>query len=106
MPGLNVIPQKSPSATQAVVFDFSSSYAVGTTATLASATVTASVWAGVDASPSAIVDGSATVSGLQATQLFTGGVDGVVYKVQCTAVTSDGQTLVQYGYLAVVGNPL
>lgn len=106
MPGLIILPQKSPAATQAVVFDFASSYSVGTTATLTSATVTATVWAGVDPSPGLIVDGVATVNGLQATQLVTGGVDGVVYRVKCVALTSDGQTLVQYGYLAVVDNPL
>jgi hypothetical protein len=36
--------------------------------------------------------------------LLTGGTLGVVYQLLCTITTSNGQTLVKAGYLAVVPN--
>lgn len=82
-----------------VVFDFISSLAVGET--LSTAAVTAAVYSGTDATPSAIVSGSAAISGTQVTQAITGGVSGVVYLLTCTVTTSASQTLAKDGYMVV-----
>jgi len=81
-------------------FDFTSR--LGTTETITSATVTATVYTGVDSSPSSIISGSASISGGIVTQLITAGVAGVIYEVKCAAVTSAGQTAQLSAYLAVI----
>jgi hypothetical protein len=81
-------------------FDFTSRLAVGET--ISSATVTSVVYTGVDASPSAIISGSAAISGGLVTQLITAGVAGVIYELRCAAVTSLGQTANLSAYLAVI----
>ena len=80
-------------------FDFISRLAVGET--ISTQVVAATVYSGVDASPSAVVSGSATASGTQVTQKLTGGVAGVIYQLICTITTSAGQTLQLAGLLAV-----
>lgn len=104
MANLVVLDQKSPEAAIIGGFDFSSLLATGQT--ISSATAVASVWAGVDANPSAILSGLPTVSGLVVSQKLTGGVAGVIYKLRVSAVASDGSTQVLVGYLAVVEDPL
>lgn len=91
--GETIIPNPSP-------FNFTSQLAVGET--ISSATVTASVYTGVDANPSAIISGSATISGAVVSQKITGGVLGVIYELLCAAVTSAGQTIQLAGYLAII----
>jgi hypothetical protein len=69
-----------------LTFDFTSYLVQGETVT--SAVCNVDVWAGTDASPSAILDGSATiVGGTTALQRVTGGIDGVDYRVRCLATT-------------------
>lgn len=55
---------------------------------------TATVSAGADASPNAIVQGLPSVSGSTVSTLLTAGLPGVRYAPICTAQTSLGQTLV------------
>ena len=87
-------------ATRAVVFEFLGELAVGET--VSTATVTAAVYSGTDASPSSLISGSASASGTQVSQKLTGGVEGVIYKLTCTITTSASNTLVKIGFLAVV----
>lgn len=63
--------------------------------TLSAPTFVATVLTGVDASPSAIISGSASIDGYKAKQLVINGVDGVTYKLVCTVTTSDGETLIE-----------
>ena len=86
--------------TDTVVFDFASRLAAGET--ISTKTVTASVYSGTDASPSSIISGSATHSGLQVSQKITGGVVGVIYQLLCTITTSASETLQLTAFLAVV----
>lgn len=86
--------------TASLVFDFASRLAAGET--ISTQVVAASVYSGVDATPSAIISGSATASGTQVTQKITGGVSGVIYELLCTITTSGGQTLQMATFLAVV----
>lgn len=80
--------------------DFASRLAVGVT--ISTQVVTATVYSGTDASPSAIVSGSATASGTIVSQKLTAGTSGVVYLTTWTITTSDSQTVVMFGLLAVV----
>lgn len=82
-----------------VTFDFSSRLGIGET--ISTQTVTATVYSGTDASPSAIISGSASVSGAVVTQKLTGGVLGVLYKLLCAVTTSAGQTLQVAAFLAI-----
>lgn len=72
--------------------------------TLSSAVVTASVYSGVDASPSSIRGGTPTVSGAQVLQAVTAGVVGVIYELLCKVTTSLGQTLEMSAYIVVDTN--
>lgn len=94
------LPAKRVADQENVPFDFTSNLGEGET--LSSATVTSTVYSGTDASPSSMISGSASVSGGIATQLIIGGVEGVVYEIVCTALTTNGQTLVLPGFLAVI----
>lgn len=81
-------------------FDFISLLASGET--ISSQVVTATVWSGVDATPNAIVSGSATVSGTIVTQKIVNGVSGVIYLLKCAITTSASQTLALEGLLAIL----
>lgn len=91
---------KPPTDTRTVYFNFTSNLAVGET--ISTQVVTASVFSGTDANPSAIISGSASASGAEVSQKITGGVTGVVYTLLCTITTSAGQTLTIAAYLAVM----
>ena len=82
------------------VFDFASVLAVGET--ISTQTVTAAVYSGTDASPSALISGSASASGTKVTQTITGGLAGVVYTITCSITTSLSQTLRLMGYLSIL----
>lgn len=80
-----------------VVFDF----ILLPTETLSSASVTATVYSGADASPATLVSGNTTRSGSQVTQGLTGGTVGVTYVLTCIVTSNLGNTYAQEGYLAV-----
>lgn len=73
--------------------------------TIDTESVEVDVYSGTDASPSALLDGSATSSGTVVSQLIdgdTGGVTGAIYRLICIITTSGGQTLKQVGFLAKI----
>lgn len=82
-------------------FEFVSKLSINPAETISTQVVTASVYSGVDASPSAILSGSATLDGTGVKQLITGGVAGTVYLLVCTVTTSQGQTLKISAYLVI-----
>ena len=81
-------------------FNFISSLAPAET--LSTAMVTATVYSGLDPSPSSVIAASASIVGQQVQQKITGGVLGVIYELLCTVTTSLGQTLELCGYMAVI----
>ena len=91
---------KIAGSTVTEVFDFTSDLAVGET--ISTQTVAASVYSGTDASPSALLSGSATSSGAKVSQKVTAGTVGVMYELLCTITTSAGQTIQKPAFLAVV----
>lgn len=100
--GRIVIQPKKQGSTIAQPFDFAGS--LGATETISTQVVTATVWTGVDASPSAVINGAASSSGTKVTQSLTAGVVGVVYALVCKVTTSLSQTLEQSTYLAVISD--
>lgn len=87
-----------------VTFDFISQLAVGET--ISGAAVTATLFSGTDASPSAVISGAASVVGPIVSQLVVDGTVGVIYLLSCAVTTSSGNTKIMQGYLAVVdSNP-
>lgn len=82
-----------------VPVDFISRLAVGET--ILTATVTASVYSGVDSDPQAMVNGPATINGTVVVQPISGGVLGTTYELLYSVVTSKGQQLELAGYLTV-----
>lgn len=91
---------KRQSDTVILPFDFSPYLGVGET--ISSPVITASVWSGVDASPSSILSGSTTTSGSIVTTRVLAGVTGVIYVVKCTVNTSLSQVRSLVGLLAVI----
>ena len=82
-------------------FDFIS--VLSPSETISTQVVTATVYQGVDASPSSIISGSAVVQNVTlVNQLLTAGVVGVIYELLCRITTSLGQTLEQAALLAVI----
>lgn len=61
--------------------------------TLLTAVWSASVVAGVDQTPNAIISGVSIITGTKVSQFVAGGVVGVTYAPVCTITTSFGQTL-------------
>ena len=102
--GMTTFPAKASTATRRVTFDFISDLTQGEV--VSSAAVAATVWSGFDPTPSAVITGVATLSGTTVNQMTTGGEQGTIYKLTCTALTTGSQTLVQVGYLAISDEPL
>lgn len=90
---------KTDSSIVTLTFDFTSQLAAGET--LSTATVTAAVWSGTDASVD-IFSGSPAASNGLVTQKIKNGVLGVIYKLLASVTTSAGQTLEMAGYLAII----
>ena len=95
-----VLDAKQAGSTEPRVFPFTSRLSVGET--ISSATVTAAVYSGVDASPSNIISGAASVSGALVTQTLTAGTAGVIYRLTCSATTSLSNIFVITAFLAVI----
>lgn len=83
-------------------FTFDYSPVLGTTETILSATCTVEVKEGTDANPNAIKVGSPSISGSQVAQRISGGLDGVIYRLQMTATTSATNVYTIVGDLPVL----
>lgn len=100
-----VLKPKAVGETERYEFDFVSQLASGET--ISTQTVTAAVYAGVldeDTVASDILSGSPWDYQTSVFQRITAGTAGVIYELTCTITTSNSQTLVIKGYLAVL-NP-
>ncbi len=69
--------------------------------TISSASVAASTYSGVDPSPSSLLSGAATFSGLHVTPKVTGGIAGATYLLFCTAQMTSGEAFICYGPLTI-----
>jgi hypothetical protein len=95
-----ILPQKNPSSTIFVQFDFTSQILSGDTISGVNGIV-ATVYSGVDPTPNNIL-GTDSVSGAVVTLHVTGGVTGVTYTVSCTVTTTNGYSLIQVGNISVL----
>lgn len=91
-----LLPVKDPADSVLIRFDFSR-----TTASVVSATASAAVLDGVDATPGDLITGSPIINGPFVDQRVSGGIDGVNYGLSVTASTVDGDTLVLAAMLPV-----
>ena len=89
---------KDPLETVIITFDFSK---LSGTITSAAFTVTR-IDGAADSNPSAMLSGSASISGSQVKQKITGGVDGTSYKIYCLVDLADGQRLREEALMQVV----
>lgn len=96
----SILSPKQQGATKTTTFDFTSDLAIGET--ISTQVVAASVYSGVDGTPSGIISGVASASGAIVSQKITGGVVGVIYQLLCTITTSLGQTLIQSAFLTII----
>jgi hypothetical protein len=69
-------------------FTFDFSPIMASSETISSATSTVEVVSGNDSSPTSILVGSPVVSGQLVAQRISGGLDGVIYRIEVTATTS------------------
>lgn len=97
-----ILPDKGVSETIPVTVIFSDRLQSGETVNGAS--VTASVFAGTDASPSSILSGSATYTANSVTQNITAGTAGVIYTLVFIATGSASHNYGKIARLAVVSD--
>ena len=69
-------------------FTFDFSPIMSSSETISSATCTIEVKEGTDPSPSSIKVGTPAISGQTVAQRISGGLDGVIYRIEVTATTS------------------
>lgn len=92
---------KDPGEVLRIRFNFSNWLPAGVTLVADKITVECILLQGVDANPAQMIISGHTLNGAVVYQLIGGGVIGNVYRVKCTAITSDGQTLILNGRLPV-----
>lgn len=74
---------------------------LATDETITSVTFAVAVVAGTDAAAASMLQGSPIIAGPIVKHLLVDGVAGVHYRITATAVTSAGQTLIEYASLVV-----
>ncbi len=95
------LPPKAPTEEIVVSFGFAARLKVGETVTAAATTV--EVVDGTDATPSAILSGSADITSAPVVaQKIVGGVLGVSYLIQILATTSTGRKIMGARSIAIV----
>lgn len=83
------LPAKTPTEAKLVTFDFTTEAVADNT--LSSPTVAKALISGDDPAAVGLTVGAAVAVGLQAQALVSGGVDGAVYRLTCTATASNGE---------------
>lgn len=74
--------------TESELINFNFTPVLLTGETISSAALSVTVRTGTDATPSAILSGSASISGGYVVQRVIAGTDNVTYRITCTATTS------------------
>ena len=93
-------PDKAPAEKVWLTYKYKRGLAPGET--VVSVVISVSLKGGVDASPSAILDGAPVLlADGRVLQRVKGGVNLAAYRVRCDATTSDGQILVLAGVIPV-----
>jgi hypothetical protein len=87
--------------TENELFTFDFSAVLTSTETISTATCTVQVRDGTDPNPNAIKVGSPAISGPKVVQRITGGLTGVIYRLEMTVTTSLTNVYTIVGDLAV-----
>jgi len=95
----NTFSPKDPAEVWQLSVDFSKILLTGET--ISTSTWSATTYSGVDASPSAILFGSSSISGTKSLQTVIDGLDGVMYRLKVVAETSLGNTYIGIGFISV-----
>lgn len=99
MPRAKLLRVKDPGETRTETFDFTLDLGIETIASADA--VTATVYRGTDATPSALLNGASTFVSPFVYQSVIGGLANVDYKIRSRVVTSSGRKLVLTGILPV-----
>ena len=83
------LPAKTPTEEKLITFDFTIEAVAGSV--LTNPSVAKSVITGTDPGAAGLTVGGASVSGLQAQALVSGGLDGVTYQLTCTVDADNGE---------------
>lgn len=94
-----ILNPKLPDEDRKIEVDFSNDLAAGTT--ISTASVSATVYSGVDASPQSIVSGASTISGTRVTQKIIDGTAGTTYLLTYNITTSDSQVIQKQAFLTI-----
>lgn len=98
--GNAILNAKKAGETISFPFPFTSSLSTGET--ISSATSTCTVWSGTDPNASLMVSSAPIVSGGIVYQAVNGGVEGNIYVVAVSALTSLNQMIEQDAFMAIV----
>lgn len=93
-------PKKDPGEKFYISFDFTAELDAGET--IVSVAITNEVIGGVDATPAAMLSGSATIQAGAVLQIIMGGKASCTYAPKCMATTSSGRILARAALLPVV----
>lgn len=94
---------KPPADARRLTFEFAQDLNPGET--LVTVTPVVTVWSGADPTPAALITASAP-SGTQVIATASGGVDGTIYSIVMTVLTSLSQSLSRTGHLLVSSDSL
>lgn len=97
--GLVKLPVKAPDERFWIEFDFSDD--LGASESIVAAQIGVVVYSGLDPNPALILWGDLLVDGHRVLQMLQGGLDGVVYRLACTAETTGDQILIRSCSLTV-----
>lgn len=97
--GLVRLPVKAPGERFWIEFNFSAD--LGKSESIVGAELALAVHTGVDPQPELLLVGELVIIGNRVLQMLQGGLDGVVYRLACTAATNADQILIRSCSLAV-----
>lgn len=97
-----ITPSRSVTEKVRRTFDFTGQLKFGET--ISSAAMSVTTFSGDDDGPTGILDGSPTIDGAVVTQYDSGGTDGCIYFMTCSATTSLGAVFELGTYIAVAGS--
>ena len=97
---LLIFTSKTTGETAPYEFNFNDKLQFGET--ISGASVSATVFSGIDATPAALILGTPTIVGGVVTQNIQGGVPGVIYLLSCVVAASNAHNYTKEGRLAVI----
>lgn len=98
-----IVPSKNTGSRVPISYPFADQLQFGETITGVSIQIV--VYSGVDPAPATMLFGAASVNGTTVTQVFSGGIDGVIYETTALVTGSAGHIYSKGAKLAIVNSP-